>query len=346
MAKAEVRVGNVWLSGVGNCGDLEWSTRWPGGSFEASWRMHLPDRVLPAFLRSGQNTAIRVGTKRVWRGRLTRPVPQGGKVWQFTAEGLFRQGERFHAFNGSGASTSVPNTAIDTAIGNGLPWTRSQSFSAAAMNDVEETEGLQTVSALLDAWANEAGESWGVDVDGRVFHAPDSSTPGWHISPIAGPNGTAEEEYASHVVGRYLRTSDSTYQTVWATGGEPFGRAEALVDLTVHGPMTTSRAQAYVDKILVKGRARLGWTDAIELDRYEITTPGGVPADLRFVRAGQVARQFGVIDPDTGRITHKSFVIGEAKFREGSGLISIAPAKKSVSNLAEAIERVTQARST
>lgn len=344
MGGVDIRVGGRWLSAVAPIGSVSWSRRWPGGSHEASWHLSTQGRptwTLPTFIRRGQLVEVFAGP-RVWRGVLAQPVPgEGG--WDMTATGLYSEASRFHALTSGGTMTSVPNTAIDAAIARGLPWKRTQSFSTTAVGAVESD--LPTLFDLLNAWADAAGEFWGVDADGYVFHAPLPTSPTWVMTPGPDLPGATDSEYASHVYGRYLRSTDGTYQTVIASDADAatrWGRAEVTLDLTNRGAMTTASAQAAVDGVLAKGKARLGWTDDLEPGPWDLLTfGGGVPADFRHVREGQMVRVLGVMDPTTTVAKPIDVVIGEAKYDASNDSLVLSPMDKETSTLAEAIEKAT-----
>lgn len=351
MGSNEVRIGGaggIWLSGVTPFGDLEWSHRWPGGCYEASWmisNLGAPGRTLPRFLRRGQLVEIFAGT-RVWMGMTGVAQPADGG-WSLTCTGLAAEGEKYDALTAGGNSTSTPDVAIDAAIARGLPWKRRQSFSNVPFVDGDTTDGLNKLAALLDAWSDEAGVFWGVDADGYVFHAPLPTSPTWLLPSSLEMPGSEDTEYACELHLRYIRSTDATYQTAVVhdlQAHDAFGHAEAPVDLTDLGPISTARATALGDGIMAKGRARLGWTDSIEPGRWDLVTLGGVPADPRHVHpmGGVMVRKFGGMDPTTWAPKVVDVVIGETRYSTAEHQLVLSPMDKAASTLSEAIEAATR----
>lgn len=348
MGRCDVRVGGIWLSGVTPFGNLEWIHRWPGGCFEATWsisNLGTPGRTLPRFLRRGQLVEVFAGS-RVWMGTsgIAQPTEDG---WSMTAAGLAALGEEYDALTAAGASTSTPDVAIDAAIARGLPWKRRQSFSAVPFVDGDTTDGLNKLSALLDAWSDEAGVFWGVDADGYVFHAPLPTSPTWLLPPQLEMPGSDDAEYADELHVRYIRSTDGTYQTAFVhdlKAHDAFGHAEAPVDLTELGPITTARATALGNGIMAKGRARLGWTDSVEPGPYDLTTLGGVSADPRHVHpmGGVVVRKFGAMDPTSSTPKTLDVVLGETRYSDAERRLVLSPMDKATSTLTEAIEAATR----
>lgn len=323
----QVRVNDIWLPTVGGVGSLKWSTIADGGSEQASWRMPLPDSFVHPDLHIGAEVQIREGTLPVWSGVLSEPnISEDG--WEFTATGLFEKAGQngFLCFDAFGNTSSIPDVAIDRAIADGIGWTRPASLSSVAFSESDETDYLNSLSDLLDAWATSEGKRWSVNAAGEVYAYADPTIPTWHMAPGSTRLGLAGDDYASDIYLRY-RDSASTYATEHVS--DPVASAdfhsEHPVDLTTLGVITGAQATAIGTGMLAKGKARFAVTDAMTPNRYQLTTPGGQPAYLPFVRAGQMVRSFGVVNQQGVTLPYFDWVIGKTEYEAGSREIQLTP---------------------
>lgn len=339
----QVRVGGYYLGAIGSWGDLKWSSRWGGGSFEASWSMDLPVGFQHPAITRGQLVVVEDSGWPVWRGLLNEP---DRSEWSFVAAGLHREADYYGALDGSGNSTSTPDTAIDAAIARGLPWTRTASISSSAFTSA--TDNINTLTDLLDAYAEQQGQRWFVDADGVVGMAADTTTPVWHLTPGSADLGVADDDYASHIFLRYLRSSDFTYQTATASdsaAAAAWGHREFLADATSLGGITTTKANNLAAGILSQGKARLGWTNGIEATAFELLNAGGVKADLTAVSAGQMVRIHGLGD-DVRDLSGRQFidvVASEVTYTDGEPTIQLSPQGLAPRTLASVTERQVSA---
>lgn len=324
---AELRIGGRWLSGIAPWGELKWSHRWPGGCWEASWQMDLPVGANVDILQRRPLVEVMDGPVCRWRGTLTEPDRE---TWQLTALGLCRQAEHCLCFDGSLATTSIPNTAIDEGIARGiLNWTRPASISSTAFSTASTTDGLNYLTPLLDGWSQEEGKRWAVGADGAVRASVDPTTPTYSITPNVARLSLADDDYASHLYGRRMVTS-TTYQTHTRsdTGAAArWGSREFGVDLTGLGVITNVRAAAILEGMLAKGKARTGYTNRIEVAASQLLTMGGSPAHLPGMTAGPMVRLNGFFD-DSRLLSGKNYVdivIGETEYVDGEDAIVLAP---------------------
>jgi len=330
----EVVVDGNWLSLEALYGDVEQSTIWPGGSDQLTWT----PGTLPAHrYRGGEKVAAFYGGACVWAGSLLEPDPSQD---QLAATGAFREGEGFAALNGSGDATAFLNTAVDTAIAAGLRWTRPASLVAAAAT-VDLTQGPLKVGDLLDQGAEENTVRWGVDPLRQVFTKADDTTPTYQTLPLDGGLGYALDNYASTLVGRYLDSGTSTYKTASATdtdAEDAHGTVQDLVDLTVRGAITTTKATSLLTSLLKLGRAVPQWTTGIELSYGELLNMAGVPVALETVKSdGRLLRVHGGFEL-AQRLNGQMYVdvpIGGTHL--AGGLLTIIPANVVVGTLADAI---------
>lgn len=336
---AQVKVGNTWLATIGAVGELTWSTVADGGCEEASWTMPLSDTFTHPSLRTGQPVVIYFGSASLWCGLLAEPnVSEDG--WKFTAIGYHDDlYTGYICFDASLNTTSTPNTAIDQAIARGgslLPLTRPASFSSSPFAAQDQTDNLNYVGDLLDAWANANSVRWRINGDATITAAADPTTPTWFMTPGSARIGLADDDYASNIYLRY-KTAAASYATVAvadATAGAK-RRREYPVDATTLG-VTTSGAVANIGNgMLAKGKARYAWTDGVTPARLQLTTPGGQPACLALVDAGDLVRTFGVINEQGTVLPYFDWVIGHAEYTDGEDTISLAPTSLAARNLSD-----------
>lgn len=333
--RRQLRVGGVWLKNIGPWSDLAYMHRWPGGPYEASWSMTLPQGFRHPALQRGQLVEVMDGMGRVWSGLLSDPDPGEST---FKATGLCREAEQYLCFDAAGNTTSVPDVAVDQAITRGLPWVRRMSLGATAFTAT--TDPLNFVSALLDSRADELGQRWRVDPDGEVRMLPDPTVPAWHMTPGSVDLGLSSDEYASHIFLRY-RGPTGAYATA-ATSDDvaaaQFGHREFAGDATGLGRITAGKAASLAAGVLAKGKARLGWTSGIEATPVELTTAGGVPADLSLVVAGDLIRIHGLFDEQASARAFVDVVVAESQYTDSDQSISLTPQGMTERTLADVLE--------
>jgi hypothetical protein len=157
--------------------------------------------------------------------------------------------------------------------------------------------------------------------------------------------GLASDDFATKLYGRYKNLS-AIYTTATASddaAADRWGVVEEAIDMTPLGAISSTRADNRLSGLLSKGKARLGWTNPIEVARAELTTHGGIPGDPRFVRAGQMVQLLGLPDQSRPGQMTVDVVIGETKYKdEDRGLLTISPVGKAPRTPAEIFERVLQ----
>lgn len=324
MSGEEVWVGGRPLATIAGYGELEWSHAADGGCKAASWRMSLPLTYSHPALGRGSLVQIKTGPANLWAGKITEPDVDDD--WTIHAVGLSELSRDFLAEDAAGDTTSKPDTAIDEAISRGLEWTRPVSLSNSAFAGSDPTEGINYVGDLLDAWADATGKRWGVNADGQVYAAADPTIPTWYLTPDSGRLGLADDEYASDLHVRYLASGG--YETVVVSSAPAVaqrGRREFPVDATALGLLTGVQAALVGNALLDKGKARLGYTNGTEVTRYQLTTPGGTPAPLSFVKGGELIRMHGVTNEQGQPLPYLDWVIGESNYQAEAETITLTP---------------------
>lgn len=311
VTRPEVRVGGTWLSTITprGWGELEHQTR-TNGAWQASWSIPIVGNWRHPALVYGARVEVYLGPVCVWSGTLDEPDWDAGT---FIATGASRDAENALALDGSGASSTVPNTVIDAAIARGvLPWTRVGNFGTTAVGD--SNGGLVTISSVLDAWAQENNSRWYVNEQRQLIISPVTETvPDWLIVPGSGVLGSASDDRADQIAVRYISTTTGLRATAFYPATTPAGGIEAPVDVTDRGAITPATAATIAQAEWEKLKGRSGWTNGLTLIRGQITTKGGTDADLAFVKAGQTMRLLGVPDP-RGVAHNLDVVIGDTAY--------------------------------
>ena len=341
-ARHSLRVGGAWAYEIGSWGDLQWSTRWPLGCYEASWSMILRPRERPGVIHVGALVEIYDGSTRIWKGTLGEPNWSEGT---FTATGLYALGSQYMALDSAGNSSSSQTAAVDAAISRGLPWTHG-ALSTVPVTTL--TDNINTIAQLNDAVNERASVTapwrWMVDENGVLSNLPDPTVVTWHLAPGSVDLGESDGDFASALQVRYLDSSTSTYHTnlvVDTTLANAYGYVESPVDLTPLGPITSATANQYGQGILTREKGRIGWTESIEATALQLTTPGGMPADLSSVRARDLIRAFDVPTP-LQNLPYVDLVVGEAVYAAGADVVRLSPVDKQPQTLAEITEDIVR----
>jgi hypothetical protein len=334
------RIDGVWMQRIAPFGGVSLVDSWPHGSESATWETE-PGTTHPA-LRANAPVEIYDGGLVVWRGRLDEPDLDG----TLSARGLWTYAQDVLALDSAGNATRIPDVAIDAAIARGaLPgWQRRTSLSAVAWGSTTNDTGDMTLADLLDRWAAGAGKRWAVNAEGVVYAAADATAPSWHVPGAAAGRGLslAEDDFVTHLVGRYLSAANvvSTYTVGDEAAAERWGRKEEIVDLTPMGVIGPVTAQAQVEGMMNLVGGRLHFAEGIELTPAQITTPGGGPAALTQIRAGQVVRLFGVADRrrPTAFAAHTDFVIGKVSLTESARTVTLTPVDAAARTISEILK--------
>jgi hypothetical protein len=330
ITRAEAFVSGIPMSGITRYGwgSLHTKTNLNGDD-EATWSIiNFPNRNFakhPALVY-GAPVDLRLGTTPVGAGALTEPDWDSGTL---TAVGAPHEAESALCLTAAGLTTTKPNVAIDQAIARGaVGWTRRDDFGSTAIGNADDsTDGLTYLDQLLDAWAEENNSGWAVNSRRELIitGAPVVGAPDWFVTPGSGVLGQTDDDRIDRVFVRYVSTASGNplATTSWPSA-TPQGGREAGVNITSRGPLTLTRAQNIARSIWTKLGGHSGWTNGLTLDRSQISTPGGIPARLEFIRAGHTLRLLGVPDP-RGLGRHLDVVIGDTDLDHDAGTIQVNP---------------------
>lgn len=291
-----------------------WETWADGGTGSISWAFALTARSQHQALRTRVLVEVMCGPLPLARGVMTDPDRSTG---EFVAYGLASDGKNFPALDAGGSTTRDVGVAINTARDMGWMVTNPVPVTGTAAG--EAVGNPVSVAQLLDDYATQTGQRWGVDHFGRVFMRPEPTTPSWLAAPDAAAFGTTSEGRATRLLGRYLDSGTSGYLTASAGSGAPV----EVVDLTDRGAMTNVAATAVLQGALNRDNSQTAWTNGVTLTPDQLQTVGGTPAFLPSVRAGQLMRSFGLSYGSQSLALDT--VIGKTKYTAGDQSIYVEP---------------------
>lgn len=335
------RIDGIWARQIGPFGEVEIEHAWPHGNESASWAF-LPG-TSHRVLRAGAPVSIYAGGVRVWRGRLQEPGTDG----QITASGLWTEALDSRAMNAAGIPTSWVHDAVDEAITRGaLSWGDHSVLPETPAVAGDTGYEPMMVNDVLDLWADQTGQRWGLDPDGNVLLYADANAPRLWVVPYAAAGRgltVADDDFATDLYGKYQDTSTSTaYVTVTDLAARAqYGRlVEREVDLTPLGVITSAEATTALQNALALAVTRLRFTEGLDLMAGQILTSGGAPAPLPLVRAGHVVRLLGVRDVRTvfGLRNYTDVLIGKSTYNSDDRTLSITPVDPASRGLRGALE--------
>lgn len=303
-----------------------WETWADGGTGSITWAFALTARSQHQALRTRTLVEVMCGPMPLARGVMTDPDRSTG---EFVAYGLASDAKNFPALDAGGSNTRDIAVAINTARDMGWQVTNPAPVTGTAAGDA--TGNPVTVAQLLDDYATQTGQRWGVDHFGRVFMRPEPTSPSWLAAPDAAAFGTTSEGRATRLFGRYLDSGTSTYLTASAGTGAPV----ETVDLTDRGAMTNVAATAVLQGALDLDNSRTAWTNGVTLTPDQLQTMGGTPAFLPSVRAGQLMRSFGLSYGSQSLALDT--VIGKTRFTAGERSIYVEPVNTAARSFADVL---------
>lgn len=293
---------------------VTWSTEADGGCTSASFALALSRRSQHRDLRPGVLVQAMRGPVPVWTGLMMEP---DRSTWECHAVGLSASLREMLALNAAGGSTRDVGAAVTQAIARGWKGSNPEKVAGLAAGDADGNP--ITVGALLDDFADQTGQRWGVDGRGRLYLRPDPVAPRWLAAPDSAIFVPTSENTPRRLAGRF-DAGGGSFLTAFAGHGFP----EEAVDLTDRGPMTLLGAQAILNGMLIRN-GQHGWANSVTLHRRQITTTGGTPAHLATVRGGQMIQAHGVAYVDSSRTPWVSVVLGKTTYTADSDQITVEP---------------------
>lgn len=341
----------VWVDGrpldtVAPWGGLTFTSELAGGCLDASWRMEVRRGWDHSVLVRGTVAEIRLGGTPLWAGVLAEP---NRDTWEVYARGVAAEANRFLALAADGSMGRYVGTVTQLAIARGLPWVshefRGGPFPGHAnpVRTDDDGEGLNTVHALWEAAADAAGWFWGVGPDRRPYVQGRPVVPKWraHVPPDS--LGLADDEYVTHLVGRF-RSVPGAYATVSVGNGAAaakWGRRELDVDLTERGIMPQAQAVDILSGMLAKLLPRPGYANGLDFGEWDVTTLGGRRANPLLIQPGDMIRLHGVRDDGLTSAAYHDVVAGRVKYeapRRGGSSVHVEPLGLAARNFQAVLE--------
>lgn len=343
------QVGGIWLDSITS----KWahdSISWgfPEGDVACSWSMQL-GLTRPPALSDGAIVQAYLGPMPLWRGTLVAPDWSSAEdgTMSFSAQGDAAGAYQVPALSASGMTTSRPQLAAAQAVARGeIGWLDTSSLPNTPYTDptsspsgtVDETADLNYLGTLLDAYAIENTQEWGVH-NGIAYMYSRPTIPTWYLDPAAGVLGTTQEALAAKLFGRYLDSGSGTLKTISVGSGSPV----ALIDLTPSGAISATRATTKLNGMLAKTGAKVGWTNGFTVTTSQIRSGGGVHPHLGLVGSsvatGTMARLHGTQDP-RGIDMGINVVIGTAEWHPADGTLDLNPVDFAGADLGTLAEKV------
>jgi hypothetical protein len=332
-----VRVDGQRLGAIGPYGKVtvEYGAH---GSEAASWTM--APGLIHHNLRSNAPVEIYDGGFCIWCGTLV----ESGTGGQYAARGLWYQATRVPPMDLDGNLTTNIDGALYGSIitRSELDW--SQPVSISNVEWASEPSTDMKLSDLFDRYAAENALRWWVTPNREVRFGADPTTPQWLVPhAVAGRGLTpAEDEFYTHLAGRYLDATTNTYKTAIVGSAEAeglFGRRTQLVDLSDLKGTDAARAAGVLNGMLLKSGARMGWGEGLELAHGQITTTGGTPAALNQITSLQMVRLAGTLDVSRPHLlrSYTDVVLETVRYTDGSRLISMTPFGYAARNLPDVL---------
>lgn len=350
---AEVMLGGVWLHSLGNVSSIKWSSTWgigPCGADLASCALAIDPANDSSLIGLGKPLEVWNDGVKVFGGVLSemgRDFPRG-----LSARSLARRAGDFDAVDSSGNPTTNPRTAVTQAIANGLPWTNPTVFDNVSLG-TDGAPSTQRLDSLLNNWAVTVGKRWGVDAYGVAFVTTDPTTPSWYLDASDLDIGVADEGLFTRVRARYVSSVSGVDGSPngWSTqsaddliGQALYGVIEYPMDLTSLGLISGGTALAYAQQQLALLTVPQ-WLSRVATNSGRLLTPGGLPAHLPSVQAGQMVRLFNVPNSLGGLRGELGLdvVLGEVEYAtENPAEVTIAPLNLAVRNLADSAQLTAQ----
>ena len=321
-----LRLGGYSATEIAAHSRVTWETWADGGSGSASWAFALTIRSQHQALRVGSLVEVMCGLTPVWSGLMSDP---DRTTWECTAYGLASAAQNYPAIDGALANTRDVGVAIAQAQAMGWPVLNPFGVGGIAAGDADGNPAA--LAKLLDDYAQETGQRWGVDGRRCLFMRPDPTSPTWLASPGAAVFGSTSEGRATRLLGRYLDSGTGTNATASAGSGTPF----EAVDLTERGAMTGAEATAILAGALAREHTGPAWTNGVNLTRGQLQTMGGTPAFLPAVVAGGSMRSFGLAN--SMQALALDTVIGKTRYTEGDDVIYVEPVNTAPRSLSDVI---------
>lgn len=315
----------IYLDTVGILSGLRYSTAFPGGDATAQWQMFFDARTTHRALGSNRRITIPIGTTTGWSGYLDNP--QRGNPWQFTATGRMIDAKNYQADAPTTGNALALNEVVDAAISRGVGWTRPSSLPS--VTNAQNQTGSITLNDALTQVAQAVGQYWSLSRTLAVTMAALPATLSYVLMASDTAGGRTLDDYVTDVYVTYLDWQSYAPTTILRSAtSRPFGRVEAVLDITNLNAIPLAQAQAAGDAYLATNSARLRFLGAFTVTPGQLLNPGGAAVDLATVQAGSVVRIL-LTDPDTAAgelaLGAVQLVVGQTDYDVDSDTLTLTP---------------------
>lgn len=270
-----------------------------------------------------------IGMRRVFSGRLFEYERTTGAL---TAYGHASHARKLPALTSGGTSTRDVGVAANTARGWG--WLGMDPASANGGTVTGDDTGPVTLGELLDQWAEEAGQRWGVNAQRIFFRRGDPTTPSLWLNPDIAALGQTDEDVASHLAARFINTG-GTISSTHRPDSTTLVTSMPTIDLTERGKLTLAQANAILDGILTRNGTRYAWTSGMTVHRSQMHVNGSEPF-LPTITAGNTMVGLYGIPAASFAGTNQTAVIGKTRFDAASpDVIYLEPVSTAPRNYAD-----------
>ena len=309
-----------------------------GGCGVARWEWQLPKVHGGAATTRGAKVVISAWGHPVYFGELDT-IADG----EVTCRGKWAAGETIAALDGSGMATRDVGTAL---AANMARWgiTNRAGVSGVVSGDDGDP---QMMTDLLGQYASQSGRYIGVDAAGDLYYRQDSTIPRWYIHAGDVDLGGSDALSYSRLIGRH-RDMTGTLQTAYSSGSVA-PHVDGLVDLVgpdangrKWGRMTGVDATAILTNLLTKVGLKPTWTTTLDLHASQVTTRGGVPANLDAIRACDRARIHSLTASQQAAFgaPYIDVTLGTVTRTTGTPMIQIGPTGSTPQTLEAALGQV------
>lgn len=313
--------------GYGQPGDIEVAHLYSqsgGGLHYIKFNIPLPRNYSHPLLKAGKRIDVFRGPVRLGTAILAEPDQTN---WTFVADGLFRTAEKVKVTPVVAPGTGGTRVQIDLYDAVNMPelgWNGVGNtphfiiFNEVKSNDIQSP----TVADLLDAYCTLTGKKWGLDANNTPYVSLDPTIPAWAYTPGVTLMPTNDETSVSVVKMSYLTGRAPDQVATVTAGAASFEGHQQYVDLTPLGVLPISQAQQYADDFIAQNGVRVTYTEGIDVNDNELTTPGGTSIafwSAGILVCGQRGLHQGVVDKFLGSLGKTiTYVIGSTIYHDNA----------------------------
>jgi hypothetical protein len=322
-----VYVGGQKVDTLAPISELVLACEWPqgsglgvGGPVSASFGIILPPSKRPGWLVKNALAEVRMDGLCLLAGFVAEVDWIEGRV---SINGAATEGGTTLCLDGSGATSSTPDTILDAAISRGaLSWNRPASISTTPLVTGDATAALNYVTDMLGQFGKaNTGSRVYVDPARSVRIGSDPTTPGIVVEAGSGELPWVSEDQATRLAGRWADASG-----VLSTAFAGSGAIERAIDMTPLGPLTSTQASTILGNILTQLTSG-GWGGGLTLTTNQIIGTPHLATVFLLAAQGLMVRLNGQRDPRPDRlpVSCVDFIVERAEWHVADNVIVLTP---------------------